>query len=119
MARNVYGSRALLNLPGHHTTAAIVAEIENTSRWPEGKSREGRDLDRYNAQPEITCRITDCDNAVNIEFDVDTPNSVENSLHKIDTMIAALRAMRRGIVAEAPRAQKRVAAIPTERRYGL
>lgn len=103
MSREVYGSRALLNLPGHHSTAAIVAEIDNTE-----DRLDINDADGYVIQPTITCKITDCDNSVNIEFDVNTANQLENSLHKVNTMIEALRAMREGFVIEHHRLQDRL-----------
>lgn len=117
--RRVYGGRALLNLPGHHSTAAIVAEVESTAGWAEGEGRGGDELTRYTALPTIQLQITDCDSKVNIEFDIDTPNSLENSIHKVDTMIEVLREFKKGLKAEGPRAQKRIASIPAERRYGL
>lgn len=107
MARKVHGGRSLLNLPGHHSTAAIVAEIEDTSTWPAGKNRSGGDLTGYECAPITTFRITDCDKYIDIEVGFDSDNGVENSLHKIDTMIDCLRKLRRGIVVEAPRYQKR------------
>jgi hypothetical protein len=90
----------MLNLPGHHSTAAIVAEIENSEDWVAGKGKDGERPNRYNIVPEAVCKITDCDSAVNIEFDVETANQLENSLHKVDTMIEALLALREGMVVE-------------------
>lgn len=103
MAREVYGGRALLNLPGYHSTAAIVAEVDNTSQRVITDEDDG-----YRLKPEITCKITDCDSAVNIEFDVDTANQLENSLFKLDTMIEVLSSMREGLIAEHHRLQDRL-----------
>ena len=105
MAREVFGGRALLNLPGYHSTAAIVAEITDTSNRV---VTVGSDNDGYRMQPQITCKITDCDSAVNIEFGVDTANQLENSLHKLDTMIEVLSAMREGLIIEHHRLQDRL-----------
>lgn len=118
MARKVHGGRALLNQPGHHSTAAIVAEIEDTRDWITGKGRGGDDLQRYNAAPLSTFTITDCDNKVNIEVGFDSDNGLENSLYKVDTLIATLRKLRRGLVLEGARYAERAKKIPADRRYG-
>jgi hypothetical protein len=107
MARQVHGGRSLLNMPGHHSTAAIVAECDDTV------SREiNDDDDGYRLQPNITCKITDCDSSVNIEFDVSTANQLENSLFKVDAMIDALMGMRDGLIIEHHRLQDRLDAHP-------
>jgi len=93
--RKVHGGRALLNLPGFHSTAAIVAEVDDTAR-----KQFSFDDDGYQLAAEVVCKITDCDNHVNIEFDLTTANQLENSLHKLDTMIEALMGMRDGLVIE-------------------
>jgi hypothetical protein len=51
--------------------------------------------------PRLRLRIADCSNQVNLEFSVDSPELRENSLHKIETLIAALERFRAGLVAEA------------------
>lgn len=117
MARPVYGNRALLNLPGHHTTAAIVAEVENTANWPKGKSRRGNKLSSYTATPKITCTISDCTEQVNLEFDLDTEDKLENALHKVDTLIATLTEFREGLEIEGERTIARMALIPESDRY--
>jgi hypothetical protein len=119
MARKFYGGRALLNLPGHHSTAAIVAEIENTVDWEEGKGRGGDELTRYNAEPHMMLTVTDCDNRVNIELDIDSENSYENTIYKVDTMIEELRKLRKGLVTERGRYVKREKHIPKEKRFGI
>jgi hypothetical protein len=119
MPRKVYGWRGLLNLPGHGSSAAIVAEIEDTSGWPEGKGRDGEELSRYNFTPHSSLIITDCDNKVSLEIDLETENEVTNTLHKIDEMINALTELREGVEIEGPRAVARRAQIPEERKYGL
>ena len=40
-------------------------------------------------------------NAIHLEFSVDSPERRENSLHKTQTLIAALDRFRTGLVAEA------------------
>jgi hypothetical protein len=116
MARKVHGGRGLLNLGGHHSTAAIVAEIDDTVDRVIGTDDE----DGYRIQPTVTCSITDCDSKVNIEFDITTANQLENSLHKADTMIEALTALRAGMIVEHHRLQDRLDSHPNPGRlYGL
>lgn len=119
MPRKMHGGRALLNLPGHHSVAAIVAEIENTVDWPEGKGRDRQDLTRYTAEPHCALILTDCDNKINIELDIDSKNAYENTLYKIDAMTEALKKLRKGVVTERARYVKREKLIPTEKRFGL
>lgn len=115
--RKVWGKRALLNLPGHHSTAAIIAEIENTVDWPEGKSRSGGELTSYTAEPNSTLLISDCSNQVNIEIDIGTSARLENSIYKIDTMIDALKALRKGVIREHDRLVERKKHIPQQKNY--
>lgn len=119
MARKVHGTRSLLNLPGHHSTATIIAEIESTVDWPENKGRNGEELTRYTAEPNSTFTITDCSNSVHIELDIDSENSYQNTLYKLDTMIDSMRKLRRGVVIERARYVKRALKIPAEKRFGI
>jgi hypothetical protein len=45
--------------------------------------------------------IADCSNRINLEFALDSELDVENSLHKVDTLTAALAEFRTGLVEEA------------------
>jgi hypothetical protein len=45
-------------------------------------------------------QIADCSDRVDLEFDADSEAGRANSLHKLDTLIAALRVFRAGIVEE-------------------
>lgn len=115
MARKVHGGRSLLNLPGHHSTAAIVAEVKDT-----GDLEWKADDDGYKIVPTITCAITDCDNKVNIEFDVQTANQLENSLYKVDVMLDALTKLREGMIVEHHRLHDRLDEHPNPRSmYGI
>src|SRR5437870_134035 len=100
MARKVHGGRALLNLPGHGSSAAIIAEVEDTTGWADGRGREGEELSRYNFVPHSSLIITDCDNKVSLEIDLESENEVVNTLNKIDTLIATLEELRVGVVVE-------------------
>ena len=95
--------RTLLNLPGFHGGAFVYVYVEDTS---------ARDLvrDQYceadctccpqNFEPRMTLEISDCDRRIWLSFDIDKPNARENSLHKLDTLIAALQVFRAALIEE-------------------
>jgi hypothetical protein len=95
--------RHFLNLPGFHGGAYVQAYVEDTSE-------RGLKYDVYceqdctccpcNFEPRMILWIADCDDSISLEFDVDSEAGRVNSLHKLDTLIAALRVFRAGIVAE-------------------
>lgn len=91
--------RTRLNRPAFDGGASVRVFVEDTSsRQP----RAGR-----LPSPRLRLRIADCTNRINLEFSVDSPELRENSLHKIETLIAALERFRAGLVAEAElRAQR-------------
>jgi hypothetical protein len=86
--------RTLLNLPGFDGGAHVRVFVENTS----GRSRRIR---RTPPVPRIRLRIADCANEIALEFSVESPELRENSLHKIETLLGALRRFRDGLEAEA------------------
>jgi hypothetical protein len=45
-------------------------------------------------------QIADCSDRIELEFDIDSEGGRANSLHKLDTLISALRVFRAGIVEE-------------------
>jgi hypothetical protein len=95
--------RRFLNLPGFHGNAYVVAYVEDTSdRVPEYDPYCDDDCQQcpHNFEPRMILEIADCSDRINLEFDVDTEAGRANSLHKLDTLIAALRVFRAGIVAE-------------------
>jgi hypothetical protein len=51
--------------------------------------------------PRLKLRVTDCTNEIQLEFSVDSAAARENSLYKIETLIAALDRFRRALAAEA------------------
>jgi hypothetical protein len=57
--------------------------------------------------PRLKLRIADCTNTVHLEFSVDTPEARANSLFKIETLLAALRQFRAGLLAEAELREER------------
>ena len=89
----------LLNRPAFDGGAHVRAFVEDTST---------RRLRRRRLPaPRLKLRIADCVNAANLEFSVDSAEVRENSLHKIETLIAALERFRVGLAAEAElRAQR-------------
>ena len=103
--------RTLLNLPGFHSGAYVYVYVEDTSE-------RGLQYGPYcepgclcgcvrNYEPRATLEIADCADVVELEFDVDSDGYRENSLHKLDTLIAALRVFRAGIEAEQAEYERR------------
>jgi hypothetical protein len=89
----------VLNFAEFDGGAHVRAFVEDTS----GRKVRRRRL----PSPRLKLRITDCMNQINLEFSVDSPELRENSLHKINTLIAALERFRAGLAAEAQlRAQR-------------
>ena len=95
--------RTLLNLPGFHDGAYVYAFVEDTS---------ARELQRYpdcepdceccprNFEPRMTLEMSDCDRRISLEFDIDTDEGRENSLHKLETLLTAIRVFREALEAE-------------------
>ena len=91
--------RTLLNLPEFDGGALVRVLVEDTST---------RRLRRRRVpSPRLKLRITDCANQVNLEFSVESEALRENSLYKIDTLIAALARFRAGLTAECELRAKR------------
>ena len=85
--------RTLLNRPAFDGGAHVRVYVEDTSN---------RKLRRRRLpSPRLKLRIADCVNDVNLEFSVDTAERRENSLYKIETLIAALARFGAGLAAEA------------------
>jgi hypothetical protein len=90
--------RVFLNLPGFHGGAYVVAYVEDTS------ARGLVDCDRCpgpeNFEPRTILEIADCSDRIQLEFEVDSEARRANSLHKLDTLITALRVFCAGLEAE-------------------
>ena len=84
--------RTPLNLPGFYGDAYVRVFVEDTSR---------RRFRRRPPSPRLRLRIADCTNEIALEFDVESAPLRENSLHKIDTLLAALHRFREGLADEA------------------
>jgi hypothetical protein len=91
--------RAFLNLPGFYDGAYVVAYVEDTSERTIAR--------QVNPTPRTILEIADCTNRVNLEFDVDSDLALENSLHKVETLIRALTRFREGLVVEGERYRRR------------
>ncbi|HEX6725370.1 MAG TPA: hypothetical protein VF073_08990 [Gaiella sp.] len=86
--------RVTLNLfPEFDGGAHVRAFVEDTSAH--------RIRRRSLPSPRLKLRITDCTNQIHLEFSVDSSEQRENSLHKIETLIASLERFHTGLRAEA------------------
>jgi hypothetical protein len=92
--------RVFLNLPGFHGGAYVVAFVEDTSERGLAYCDECDDCEPENVEPRTILEIADCENRIQLEFDVHSDARRANSLHKLDTLIAALRVFRKGLEAE-------------------
>ena len=83
----------LLNRPAFDGGAHVSVFVEDTS---------GRRLRRRRVpSPRLKVQIADCVSDINLEFSIDSAELRENSLYKIETLIAALERFRAGLAAEA------------------
>ena len=95
--------RWFLNLPGWHGGAYVVAYVEDTSdRHPYRDEWHQDDCPDcpHNFEPRIILEIADCDRRINLQFDLVSEAERENSLHKLDTLVAALKVFRTGLEEE-------------------
>jgi hypothetical protein len=85
---------ARLNLPGFYGDAFIRVFVEDASAQPDG-------------DPELLLQIADCMNTIGLEFSVETAELRQNSLFKVDILIAVLTRFRDALAAEAELAARR------------
>lgn len=95
----VRGGRFLLNPPGAQSTAAVVAEIEDTRNWLTGRFRKGEALSlddetEWNLSPEVTLKFSDCDRAVQFAIEWNSALKRRAARMKVDRMIEALTEFR-------------------------
>ena len=69
--------------------AEVRVFVEDTSR------------SRRATSPRLRLTVSDCQNAIALEFAVESAELRANSLHKIDTLVGALTRFRDGLIAEA------------------
>ena len=95
--------RTLLNLPGFHGGAFVYVYVEDTSERKLGRGPycdpTARAAPRTSSRS-MSLEIADCNHTIRLEFDVDTWEGRENSLHKLDTLEIAIRVFRDALVAE-------------------
>jgi len=109
--------RRFLNLPGFHGGAYVLAYVEDTSdrepvRGPYCKD-DCPDCP-HNFEARVILEIADCSRRAELEFDLDSESARANSLHKVDTLIAALRVFRKGLVEEFKQYDRRERALKGE-----
>jgi hypothetical protein len=102
--------RWFLNLPGFHGGAYVVAFVEDTSecglRHDEWCDDDCTD-DPENFEPRTVLEIADCYREIELEFEIASKHRRANSLHKLDTLIAALRVFRKGLDEELAECERR------------
>jgi hypothetical protein len=102
--------RWFLNLPGFHGGAYVLAYLEDTSEL-HPRPEKWCDSDcpdcPHNFEPECMLEISDCSRRIELEFGFETEAERQNSLHKLDTLITALRVFRAGIEAEQAEYERR------------
>jgi hypothetical protein len=95
--------RTLLNLPGFHDAAYVYVYVEDTSeRELQRHASCGDDCTScpWNFEPRMILEIADCSRRIELEFDIDSNAGRDNSLHKLDTLVSALRLFREAFVSE-------------------
>ena len=95
--------RTLLNLPGFHGGAYVYVYVEDTFRrgpWRDPECDEGCECCPRNYEPRMILEISDGVDTVSLAFDIDTREGRRNSVHKLDTIVSALRVFRKALVAE-------------------
>ena len=94
--------RRFLNFPGFHDGAYIVAYVEDTRprRIDAARSRRSFPSDPV-PRARTILEIADCGERINLEFSLHNELRVQNSLHKVDSLLHALTEFRAGLVEEA------------------
>ena len=95
--------RTLLNVPGFHDAAFVYVYVEDTSERELGRHPAcGDDCKNcpWNFEPRLVLEIADCNRRIELEFDIDSSEGRDNSLHKLDTLVSALRLFREAFVSE-------------------
>ena len=95
--------RTLLNLPGFHGGAFVYVYVEDTSDRPllnKPFCEADCECCPRNFEPRMILEIADCDDVISLTFDVDKLEARANSLHKLDTLVAAMGAFRAALIEE-------------------
>ena len=96
-AKKWWGGRSLLNKPGYQSTAAIVAEIENTEHYTDDDWQ----------RPRYTLQFANCDRSISFELDLYDKEARANSLFKVKTMARLLAEFQEGLEQEIKRIEQR------------
>jgi hypothetical protein len=95
--------RTLLNLPGFHGGAHVYVYVEDTSRrgpWREPNCDDDCVCCPRNFEPRMIVELSAGGETVSLAFDLDTREGRRNSVHKLDTIVSALRVFRQAFLAE-------------------
>jgi hypothetical protein len=95
--------RTLLNLPGFHGGAYVYIYVEDTTHCGlrhDVYCEDDCDCCPRNFEPRMTFELSDGGETISLAFDIDTREGRRNSLHKLDTIVSALRVFRTALVAE-------------------
>lgn len=106
----VRGKRAMLNGSGFGTTAAIVAEVQDTRSWKDGRDEDGDKISRWSS-PDAVLQFANCDRSIAFEIDWGNEAQMANSLAKVDIMIDALKSFRKSLADEQKRHLRRLEAL--------
>jgi hypothetical protein len=102
MTRNFHvNERAFLNLQSN-LRAYIIAYVEDTAPYPAC-------CEEYRGGGDISLRIADCYNEIDLYFDLSTARERANSLHKARTLAEILTRFREAVEAEAKAIEERTA----------
>lgn len=78
------GDRAFLNRPGFHGDASIGYDISISQH-----------ADDHDPWSEAGINIRDCDSSIRIDISIHNDENLQNTIEKIDTLIAILRGAKR------------------------
>ena len=95
--------RMLLNLPGFHDAAYVYVYVEDTTERALHRNAgcaESCSCCPSNFEPRMVLEVADCYKTISLAFDIDSGAGRENSLHKLETLVSALRLFREALVAE-------------------
>jgi len=82
----IYRERKFLNQLGFHSGAFIFAEITRETF----KGRTKKNKDKTYTHRYCTLNIADCSRIINLDLDLDTIGSANNSVRKLDILIKTL-----------------------------
>ena len=91
--------RAFLNLPTH-LRAYIIAYVEDTSPYPACHKQ-------YRSGGQISLRIADCVDEIDLYFDLSNERERKNSLFKANKLVEILTKFRDAVEAEAKALEER------------